>query len=106
MDDNSEAPSDNKQTVNFTENGTQDLVTQKITWTPADSQTLKDVDSPVLPGYTADIKTANGKSVNFGDPDINVTVHYNANTQTARITYIDDTTKTNLESTHALKLTL
>ena len=98
MDDNSAAPNDNKQTVNFTENGLQDLVTQKITWTPADSQTLNDVASPVLTGYTADIKTANGKSVNFGDSDINVTVHYSANAQTAKITYIDDTTKTNLDS--------
>ena len=98
MDDNSEAPNDNKQTVNFTENGIQDLVTKHIDWTPADSQTLKDVDSPVLTGYTADIKTANGKVVNFGDPDVNVTVHYTANTQNAKITYIDDTTKTNLKS--------
>lgn len=101
MDDNSEAPSDNKQTVNFTENGTQDLVTQKITWTPADSQTVNDVASPVLTGYTADIKTANGKAVNFGDPDINVTVTYHANAQTAKITYIDDTTKNNLDSKDA-----
>ncbi|MGE9933350.1 mucin-binding protein [Lactobacillus johnsonii] len=101
MDDNSEAPSDNKQTVSFTENGIQDLVTQKITWTPANSQTLNNVTSPVLTGYTADIKTANGKTVNFGDPDINVTVTYYANTQTAKITYIDDTTKNNLDSKDA-----
>ena len=101
MDDDSVAPSDNKQTVSFTEDGIQDLVTQKITWTPADSQTLKDVDSPVLTGYTADIKTVNGKAVNFGDPDINVTVHYNANAQTAKITYIDDTTKNTLDSKDA-----
>ncbi|CCI87573.1 Putative uncharacterized protein [Lactobacillus gigeriorum DSM 23908 = CRBIP 24.85] len=98
MDDGSEAPNDNKQTVNFTENGTQDLVTKNITWTSAESQTLKDVDSPVLTGYTADIKTAKGKVVNFDDPDINVTVHYSANEQTATITYIDDTTKNNLDS--------
>ena len=101
MDDNSEAPSDNKQTVNFTENGIQDLVTQKITWTPADSQTLNDVISPVLTGYTADIETANGKAVNFGDSDINVTVTYHANAQTATITYIDDTTQNNLDSKDA-----
>ncbi len=101
MDDGSQAPNDNKQTVSFTENGIQDLVTQKITWTPADSQTLNDVTSPVLTGYTADIKTANGKSVNFGDPDINVTVTYHANAQTATITYIDDTTKDNLDSKDA-----
>ena len=101
MDDGSVAPSDSKQTVNFTENGIQDLVTQKITWTPADSQTLNDVASPVLTGYTADIKTANGKAVNFGDPDINVTVHYSANAQKAKIIYIDDTTKNNLDSKDA-----
>ena len=101
MDDGSQAPNDNKQTVSFTENGIQDNVTGNITWTPAESQTLKDVDSPVLTGYTADIKTANGKSVNFGDPDINVTVTYHANAQTATITYIDDTTKDNLDSKDA-----
>ena len=101
MDDGSKAPSDSKQTVSFTENGIKDNVTGNITWTPATSQTLKDVDSPVLTGYTADIKTANGKAVNFGDPDINVTVHYSANAQTAKITYIDDTTKTNLDSKEA-----
>ena len=101
MDDNSEAPSDSKQTVNFTENGIQDLVTQTITWTPADSQTLNDVTSPVLTGYTADIKIANGKSVNFGDQDVDVTVTYHANAQTATITYVDDTTKNNLDSKDA-----
>ena len=98
MDDGSKAPSDSKQTVNFTETGVKDKVTGKIAWTPADSQTLNDVTSPVLTGYTADIKTAKGKAVNFGDPDINVTVHYIANAQTAKITYIDDTTKNNLDS--------
>ena len=98
MDDGSKAPSDSKQTVNFTETGVKDKVTGKIAWTPADSQTLNDVPSPVLTGYTADIKTAKGKAVNFGDPDINVTVHYSANAQTAKITYIDDTTKKNLYS--------
>ena len=97
MDDGSKAPSDSKQTVSFTESGIKDNVTGNITWMPVASQTLKDVDSPLLTGYTADIKTANGKVVNFGDPDINVTVHYSANAQTAKITYIDDTTKDNLD---------
>ena len=98
MDDGSKAPSDNTQTVSFTESGIKDNVTGNITWAPAVSQTLKDVDSPVLTGYTADIKTVNGKVVNFGDPDINVTVHYSANAQTATITYIDDTEKKTLGS--------
>ena len=98
MDDGSKAPSDNKQTVSFTESGIKDNVTGNITWLPVASQTLKDVDSPMLTGYTADIKTANGKVVNFGDPDINVTVRYSANAQTATITYIDDTEKKTLGS--------
>ena len=98
MDDGSKAPSDSKQTVSFTESGIKDNVTGNITWMPVASQTLKDIDSPMLTGYTADIKTANGKVVNFGDPDINVTVHYSANAQTATITYIDDTEKKTLGS--------
>ena len=98
MDDGSKAPSDSKQTVSFTESGIKDNVTGNITWMPVASQTLKDIDSPMLTGYIADIKTANGKVVNFGDPDINVTVHYSANAQTATIIYIDDTEKKSLGS--------
>ncbi|MBM6959185.1 mucin-binding protein, partial [Lactobacillus gallinarum] len=87
MDDDSAAPSDNKQTVNFTENGIQDLVTKHIDWTPAVSQTFKNVVTPKMTGYTPDQDNVAGQTVNFGDNDINVTVHYSANTQTATITY-------------------
>ena len=55
----------------------------------------------MLTGYTADIKIVKGKVVNFGDKDVEVTVTYSANEQTATITYIDDTTKTNLDSKEA-----
>ncbi|WP_420889355.1 mucin-binding protein, partial [Lactobacillus gallinarum] len=98
MDDNSEAPSDNKQTLSFTENGTQDLVTKDITWTPAGSQTFKDVATKPIAGYTPDKDNVVGKVVKFGDSDINVTVHYTANDQQATITYIDDTEKKTLGS--------
>ena len=98
MDDNSEAPSDNKQTVNFTENGIQDLVTKHIDWTTANSQTFKDVATPKMTVYTPDQDNVTGQAVNFGDNDVNVTVHYSANTQTATITYIDDTEKKTLSS--------
>ena len=101
MDDGSEAPSDNKQTASFTESGTKDNVTGNITWTPADSQTFKDVVTPVITGYKPDQDKVDGQTVKFGDSDINVTVHYSANAQTATITYIDDTTKTNLDSKDA-----
>ena len=96
MDDGSDAPSDNKQTLSFTENGTQDLVTKDITWTPADSQTFKDVDSPVLTGYTPDQDKVAGQTVKFGDDDAEVTVTYSPNVQLGHINYIDDSTKKTL----------
>lgn len=96
MDDGSDAPSDNKQTLSFTENGTQDLVTKDITWTPADSQTFKDVDSPVLTGYTPDQDKVAGQTVKFGDNDAEVTVTYSPNVQLGHINYIDDSTKKTL----------
>ena len=54
-----------------------------------------------MTGYTPDQDNVTGSTVNFGDKDVEVIVRYNANTQTAKITYIDDTTKTNLDSKNA-----
>lgn len=96
MDDGSEAPSDNKQTLSFTEDGTQDLVTKDITWTPADSQTFKDVATKSIAGYTPDKDNVAGQTVNFGDKDIEVTVRYSPNVQLGHINYIDDSTKKTL----------
>ena len=101
MDDGSEAPSDNKQTLSFTENGIQDLVTKNITWAPADTQTFKDVVTPKMTGYKPDQDKVAGQTVKFGDKDVKVTVRYTANAQKAKIIYIDDTTKTNLDSKDA-----
>ena len=89
------------QTEHFSEDGIKDLVTGENAWTSADSQTFKDVVTPSITGYTPDKDKVAGQTVKFGDPDINVTVHYIANAQKAKITYIDDTTKTNLDSKDA-----
>ena len=96
MDDNSEAPSDNKQTLSFTENGIQDLVTKHIDWTTANSQTFKDVVTPKVAGYTPDQDKVTGPTVNFGDNDVEVTVTYSPNVQLGHINYIDDDTKKTL----------
>ena len=96
MDDGSKAPSDSKQTLSFTENGTQDLVTKNITWTPADSQTFKDVASPKIAGYTPDQDKVAGQAVKFGTQDLEVTVTYSPNVQLGHINYIDDDTKKTL----------
>ena len=92
MDDGSQAPSINTQSVNFTQNGVQDLVTNNIDWKATDPQQFKAVDSPTLTGYTPDIVSVPVTTVNFGDKDINKTVTYKANPQSAKITYIDDNT--------------
>ena len=96
MDDGSEAQSDSKQTVSVTESGIKDSVTGKITWTPADSQTFKDVVTPKMTGYKPDQDKVAGQTVKFGDNDIEVTVTYSPDKQFGHIDYIDDGTKTTL----------
>ena len=98
MDDGSKAPIDHKQTLSFTENGTQDLVTQKITWKPADSQKFDDVVTPVITGYTPDQDKVAGQTANFDTQDLKVTVTYLPDVQLGHINYIDDNTGKTLTS--------
>ena len=69
---------DNVQTVKFTRNGKVDLVTGKVEyldWNEKE-QSFKDVDSPTIAGYNADIKTVKGIAVKPDDNDITKTVTY------------------------------
>ena len=69
---------DNVQTVKFTRNGKVDLVTGKVVyldWNEKE-QSFKDVDSPTITGYNADIKTVKGIAVKPDDNDITKTVTY------------------------------
>lgn len=100
-DNGNTAQPDKTQTVSFNETGIKDDVTGKTTWSNDNAQTVDSVITPSITGYTPDQSSIEKHTFNFGDPDINVTVHYNANAQTAKITYIDDTTKTNLDSKDA-----
>ncbi|MBW8460890.1 YSIRK-type signal peptide-containing protein, partial [Lactobacillus johnsonii] len=90
--DDKQAKPDHEQTLSFTENGIQDLTTQKITWTPADSQKFDDVTTPVITGYTPDQAKVAGQTANFDTQDREVTVTYLPDAQHMAITYIDDTT--------------
>ena len=87
-----QAKSDHEQALSFTENGIQDLVTQKITWTPADSQKFDDVVTPVITGYTPDQNEVIGQTANFETGDREVTVTYLPDVQLGHINYIDDNT--------------
>ena len=90
--DGRQAKPDHEQTLSFTENGIQDLITQKITWTPADSQKFDDVVTPVITGYTPDQDKVAGQTANFETGDRKVTVTYLPDVQLGHINYIDDNT--------------
>ena len=94
--DGRQAKPDHEQTLSFTENGIQDLVTQKITWTPADSQKFDDVVTPVITGYTPDQNEVIGQTANFETGDREVTVTYLPDVQLGHINYIDDSTNKTL----------
>ena len=101
MDDGSKAPAANTQSVDFTQDGVQDLVTNNIDWKATEPQQFKAVDMPTLTGYTPDITNVPATTVNFGDKDINKTVTYKANPQSTKITYIDDNTGETLKVDNA-----
>ena len=69
---------DNVQTVKFTRNGKVDLVTGKVEYLDwnEEQQSFKDVDSPTIAGYNADIKTVKGIAIKPDDNDITKTVTY------------------------------
>ena len=100
-DNGNTAQPDKTQTVSFNETGTKDDVTNKTIWSNDNAQTVDSVITPSITGYTPDKSSIEKQSFKFGDKDVEVTVRYSANEQTAKITYIDDTTKNNLDSKDA-----
>ena len=68
----------NVQTVKFHRDATVDLVTGKVTYLDWDkaSQTFADVVSPVIAGYSPNIKTVKGETVKPDDKDITKEVVY------------------------------
>ena len=100
-DNGDTAQPDKTQTVSFNETGTKDDVTNKTTWSNDNAKSVDRVNTPNIVGYTPDESSIEGQSFKFGDKDVEVTVTYHANAQTAKITYIDDTTQNNLDSKDA-----
>ena len=91
------------QTVTFTRGATVDEVTNKVTyddWSENGKHTFDKVDVPNVPGYTASGEVPS-IAVTPETQSSKVDITYTANTQAATITYIDDTTKTNLDSKEA-----
>lgn len=58
-----------------------------------DDNAFDAVNSPVIQGYTADVKTVPAVTdMTVDSPDFETTVYYTPNKQAANVTYIDDTT--------------
>ena len=91
------------QTVTFTRGATVDEVTNKVTyddWSENGKHTFDKVDVPTVPGYRASGEVPKVE-VTPDTQSSTVNITYTANAQKAKITYIDDTTKTNLDSKDA-----
>ena len=89
---------DNVQKVTFKRDADVDMVTGKLTYHDWDNKelTFKDVTSPVVEGYDADITVVKGTTVKPTDSDITKTVTYTkkeAPSYDITINYTDDTGK-------------
>lgn len=83
------------QTMKFSRTGNEDLVTKNVTWPKWNAAAIDAVPSMDIPGYTPDIATVPASTLMPGD-NTTVTVKYYSTTQTATVTYKDDTTKQTL----------
>ncbi|MDW8743692.1 LPXTG cell wall anchor domain-containing protein [Streptococcus suis] len=98
--DGREASATVTQTATFTRTATVDMVTKKVTytkWTSEDAE-LDAVDSPVIDGYTADEANVPALTVNADSANSKVLVVYTPKEQVGKVTYIDETTGTKLET--------
>lgn len=94
--DNTPAPEDAVQTIDFKQTGIQDLVTGQINYAKADlTKTFKAVKTPNLPGYKPDLDSVNSISVTVDPDNFNVNqdvsriVNYIAELQKIRIDFVD-----------------
>lgn len=89
------------QTLEFTQNGTQDLVNKQVIWDKVDAQSFKEVPSQKIAGYVYDKAVVPASVISPAESDfanqtavINETVTYTAQPQKVKIYFIDGTTPT------------
>ena len=88
----------NGEPITFTQTGVKDGVTNIVNWNPVKEQQFKEVKSPIINGYTSDIKIVPAQTVDFGTKDIEYTVTYAPDAQKFTVEYIDDVTGNKLNS--------
>ena len=87
--------------VDFSRDGFKDLVTNADhwnAWTPNATQTFDAVKSPAKAGYTPDHAQVDAVTVGPHHADLETTVTYSPDAQTATVKYIDDTTGKTLQT--------
>lgn len=89
------------QTLEFTQNGTQDLVNKQVTWDKIDAKSFQEAASQKVAGYVYDKAVVPASEISPAESDfaqktviINETVTYTAQPQKAKIYFIDGTTPT------------
>ncbi|MDB6251349.1 hypothetical protein ODV12_09140, partial [Lactobacillus amylovorus] len=86
MSDGSTAPASVKNSLNFTASKEIDKVTGEVRSTKwSKNQDFKDVESPVVKGYTPDKTVVSNKNVAHDAQNIDVVVTYNADAQKATV---------------------
>ena len=87
--------------VDFSRDGFKDLVTNADhwnAWTPNATQTFDAVKSPAKAGYTPDHKQVDAVTVEPHHANLETTVTYSPDAQSATVKYIDDTTGKTLQT--------
>ncbi|MEO5287939.1 mucin-binding protein [Limosilactobacillus allomucosae] len=89
------------QTLEFTQNGIQDLVNKQVTWDKLATQSFQEAVSQKIAGYVYDKAVVPASEITPAESDfakgtvvINETVTYTAQPQKAKIYFIDGTTPT------------
>lgn len=96
--DHSQPDFANVQIISYLQKGIKDLVTGDIKYEPLDVQSFEDVNTKSFVGYTPSANVIKGEKVPFGSHNIEETVVYTPQDETATIDFIDDTNKTKLAS--------
>lgn len=94
-DNGTQAQPDYKATpITFTRTGQKNLTTGEITWGnwKQSANQFNEVKTPAITGFTPNITSVSSIPVTPNTNDINKTVTYRANDETATINFIDDTT--------------
>lgn len=94
-DNGTQAQPDHKATpITLTRTGQKNLTTGEIAWGnwKQSANQFNEVKTPAIIGFTPDITSVNSIPVTPNTNDINKTVTYRANDETATINFIDDTT--------------